>query len=98
MPMTIYVTGGYEKYRIVVADHSNKCYKNTLVEGGVVGDKVESADLEISFIGESNPGMKITTTYHTKGDLKLTEEEICAEKNKAMLICQAIVAQFTNAS
>lgn len=56
-----------------------------------MGDKVEYADTEIMFMGTSNPVMKITTSYHIKDDLKLTEEELCGEKNKAMLICQAIL-------
>ncbi len=75
--------GGFVKYRTDVIDKDNLRTKYVLIDGDVVGDKVESVVYELK-VEPSGSGciLKLTTNYHTKGDHKLSPEEIAAEKEK----------------
>merc|ERR1712071_189530 len=52
-------------------------YKYTLIEGDALGDNIDFIAYEIQFEPTPNGGSKnkITSTYHTKGDIVLKKEE-----------------------
>ncbi|KAK9280926.1 hypothetical protein L1049_003817 [Liquidambar formosana] len=73
------------KHKIDALDTKNYVCKYTLIEGDVLGDKLESIAYEIKF--EASGGgcvCKMTSHYHTKAGIELKEEEIKAGKDKAM--------------
>ena len=73
------------KNRVDALDMDNFFCKYTTIEGGVIGDRLESISYEIK-IEASGSGCvcKMTSNYHTKGDLVLKEEEIKAGKDEAL--------------
>ncbi|XP_060180836.1 pathogenesis-related protein STH-2-like [Lycium barbarum] len=92
-----FVEGGpikYLKHKIHVTDDKNLVSKYSLIEGDVLGDKLESVTYENKFEASGNGGCvcKTTTEYHTKGDYVLTEEEHNAGKEKAMDLFKAVEA------
>ncbi|KAI3459568.1 hypothetical protein Pfo_016231 [Paulownia fortunei] len=75
----------YVKHRIDALDTENCVSKYTLIEGAVLGDKLESVYYEVKFEDSSDGGciVKIMSEYHTKGDAELKEEDIKAGKEQA---------------
>ncbi|KAL8026479.1 hypothetical protein ABFX02_14G029900 [Erythranthe guttata] len=80
----------YVKHRIDAVDTENYVCKYTLVEGDVLGDKLEKICYEIKF-EESEEGcnIKVTSEYHTKGDFVINDEEIKAGKEQALGLYKA---------
>ncbi|KAA8543063.1 hypothetical protein F0562_021442 [Nyssa sinensis] len=75
----------YLKHRIDALDAHNFVCKYTLIEGDVLGDKLESISYEVKFEAAAGGCVcKVTSHYHTKGDVELKEEEIKTGKDKAM--------------
>jgi len=74
----------YVKHRTDTLDLENFSSKYTLFEGDVLGDKLESVtyDAKIEAI-DGGCVCKLTSYYHTKGDIVLTEEEIKPGKERA---------------
>ncbi|KAL3634429.1 hypothetical protein CASFOL_021483 [Castilleja foliolosa] len=75
---TNFADGGYVKHEIEVVDTENCVSKHTLIEGPMIGDKIESIHYESKFEHSSDGGCvaKIACEYHTKGDIQLSDEEI----------------------
>ena len=75
----------YLKHRIDALDADNCMCNYTLIEGDVLGDKLESISYEVKF--ESAGGgrvCKITSHYQRKGDFNVKEEDIKEAKDKHM--------------
>ncbi|KAF3670843.1 Major allergen Pru ar 1 [Capsicum baccatum] len=92
-----FVEGGpikYLKHKIHVVDEKNLVSKYSLVEGDVLGDKLESITYEVKFEASGNGGCvcKTTSEYHTKGDHVVTEEEHNVGKEKAIDLLKAVEA------
>ncbi|CAI9776042.1 unnamed protein product [Fraxinus pennsylvanica] len=89
----------YMKNRIDHLDPENCVGKLTLVEGDVLGDKIESISYEVKFEDSKDAGcvVKITTEYHTKGDVVLKEEDINASKEQSFGLYKAY-ADYLNAN
>lgn len=93
------ITGGpikYLKHKIHVIDDKNLETKYSLIEGAVLGDKLESISYDIKFEAAGNGGCvcKTTTEYHTKGDHVFTEEEHNVGKDKAIHLFKAVEAHL----
>ncbi|KAL2469595.1 Bet v 1 domain-containing protein [Abeliophyllum distichum] len=75
----------YVKHRINLLDTVNHVCKYTLIEGEVLGDKLESIVYEVKFEHTEDGGcvVKETSEYHTKGDFELKEEDVKAGKEQA---------------
>ncbi|KAK6122764.1 hypothetical protein DH2020_043502 [Rehmannia glutinosa] len=80
------VNGSYLKHRIEALDIDNRVSKYTLIEGPLLGDKLESIYYEQEFEDSSDGGCiaKIVSEYHTKGDIQLKEEDIKAMNDKVV--------------
>lgn len=75
----------YLKHKIDELDPVNHICKYTLIEGDVLGDTLEWISYEVKFEPAGGGSVcKMTSHYHTKGDIELKEEEIRAGKDKAM--------------
>uniref|UniRef100_A0A2N9H8A9 Bet v I/Major latex protein domain-containing protein n=1 Tax=Fagus sylvatica TaxID=28930 RepID=A0A2N9H8A9_FAGSY len=75
----------YLKHKIDALDVDNFMCKYNLIEGDVLGDKLESISYEVKFEASGSGSVcKMTSHYHTKGDFVLKEEEIKAGKDKAI--------------
>lgn len=77
-----------------MVDEKNLVSKYSLVEGDVLGDKLESITYEVKFEASGNGGCvcKTTSEYHTKGDHVVTEEEHNVGKEKAIDLLKAVEA------
>ncbi|KAL0366836.1 UNVERIFIED_CONTAM: Major allergen Pru ar 1 [Sesamum radiatum] len=75
----------YVKHRIDALDTENYVSKYTLIEGAVLGDKLESVYYEAKFEDSGDGGciVKIISEYRTKGDAEIKEEDIKAGKDQA---------------
>ncbi|CAA3017036.1 pathogenesis-related STH-2-like [Olea europaea subsp. europaea] len=96
---TTFSDGKYMKNKIDHLDPANGVAKLTLFEGDVLGDKIESISYEVKF-EDSKDGecvVKITTEYHTKGDVVLKEEDIKASKEQSFEFYKAY-ADYLNAN
>ncbi|MCD9639795.1 Pathoproteinsis- protein STH-2 [Datura stramonium] len=84
----------YLKHKIDVLDDKNLVTKYSLIEGDVLGDKLESINYDVKFEAAGNGGCvcKTTTEYHTKGDYVFTEEEHNEHKEKTMEVFKAVEA------
>lgn len=82
----------YMKHRIDVLDTKNFFCKYTLIDGAMLGDKLESIVYEIKF--ESTSGgkcvIKSKSEYHTIGDSELNEEEIKNGKERALKMYKVV--------
>ncbi|KAF8023383.1 hypothetical protein BT93_F0785 [Corymbia citriodora subsp. variegata] len=87
--VTNFAEGGHLKFlkhKIDALDTENMMCKYTLIEGDVIFDNIESVVYEVQFSASGNGGCvcKMTSEYHTKGDMELKEEDIKQGKEKAM--------------
>jgi hypothetical protein len=90
-----FVEGGpikYLKHKLHVIDDKNLVTKYSLIEGDVLGDKLESVTYDIKFEASGNEGCvcKTSTEYHTKGDYVFKEEEHNQGKKQAMDLFKAV--------
>ncbi|OIT40508.1 pathogenesis-related protein sth-2 [Nicotiana attenuata] len=89
------MTGGpikYLKHKLHVIDDKNLVTKYSLIEGDILGDKLESITYDVKFETSANGGciFKTSTEYHTKGDYVIKEEEHNEGKDKAMELFKAV--------
>uniref|UniRef100_A0A5B7A9U9 Putative major allergen Pru ar 1-like n=1 Tax=Davidia involucrata TaxID=16924 RepID=A0A5B7A9U9_DAVIN len=84
----------YLKHKIDALDAEKLVCKYTLIEGDVLGDKLESIVYEVKFEASGNGGSicKMSSEYHTKGDVELKEEDIKEGKDKAMGMYKVVEA------
>ncbi|GKU86906.1 hypothetical protein SLEP1_g1376 [Rubroshorea leprosula] len=74
----------FMKHKIEALDVDNFYCKYSLIEGDVLGDTLESITYEVKFEAAGAGSVcKMSSHYHTKGDLVFKEEEIKAGKDKA---------------
>ncbi|XP_022760627.1 major allergen Pru ar 1-like [Durio zibethinus] len=78
--------------RIDELDEKNFSYKYSLIEGDGLMDKLDKITYEAKFEPTADGGSKnkMTSTYYTKGDFVLTEEEIKAGKEKALAMYKIV--------
>ncbi|KAL3634430.1 hypothetical protein CASFOL_021484 [Castilleja foliolosa] len=81
----------YVTHRVDAIDHDNYTCKYTLVDGDVIGDKLEKVCYEIKFEATEDGGcvIKLESEYHTKGDFELKDEEVEAGKEQALGLYKA---------
>lgn len=82
----------YLKHKIHAIDDKNLVTKYSLIEGDVLGDKLESITHDVKFEPAGNGGCvcKTKTEYHTKGDYVLKDEEHNEGKKHAMELFKAV--------
>nr|GMD65621.1 pathogenesis-related protein STH-2-like [Ipomoea batatas] len=82
----------YVKHKMEVVDVDNLICKYSLIEGDVMGDKLERVDYEATIEASGNGGCicKNTNKHHTKGDYVLKEEEIKEGVDKAMELFKVV--------
>ncbi|OMO58382.1 hypothetical protein COLO4_34690 [Corchorus olitorius] len=79
--------------RIDELDEKNFTYKYTMIEGdGLMEDKIEKISYEAKFEATAEGGSinRMKSTYYTKGDFVLSEEEIKAGKEKALAMYKVV--------
>ncbi|PIM98113.1 hypothetical protein CDL12_29409 [Handroanthus impetiginosus] len=76
----------YMKHKIEHLDAENHVAKYSLIEGAVLGDKIEKISYDQKYEDTSDGGcvIKIVGEYHTKGNFQVTEEDIKAGKDEAL--------------
>ncbi|CAI9776045.1 unnamed protein product [Fraxinus pennsylvanica] len=96
---TNFSDGKCMKNRIDHLDPVNCVGKLTLVEGDVLGDKIESISYELKFEDSKDGGcvIKIIAEYHTKGDVVLKEEDVKESKEQSAGLYKAY-AEYLNAN
>ncbi|KAG7995935.1 hypothetical protein I3843_01G134900 [Carya illinoinensis] len=74
------------KNRIDEVNEEIYYYKYTVIEGDAMGEKLEFIVHEVQFepTPEGGSKNKMTTNYHNRGDIVITEEEIKAGKEKVL--------------
>ncbi|XP_044497875.1 major allergen Pru ar 1-like [Mangifera indica] len=74
------------KNRIDELDPENCSYKYSLIEGDGLMDKLDKITYDVKFEPTPDGGSKnkMSSTYYTKGDIVLTEDEIKEGKEKAL--------------
>ncbi|XP_059455787.1 major pollen allergen Aln g 1-like [Corylus avellana] len=82
----------YVKERVEEVDHANFKYRYTVIEGGVVGDKLEKICNELRIVAAPGGGsiLKISNKYHTKGGHEMNAEDIKVGKEKAEALLKAV--------
>ncbi|XP_043689101.1 major strawberry allergen Fra a 1.07-like [Telopea speciosissima] len=82
------------KHRIEELDKENFMCKHTLIEGGVIGDKIIKVVETFKFEASPNGGSicKITSEFHTVDDCEVKEEEIKISKDMAIRVSKVVEA------
>ncbi|KAF8017497.1 hypothetical protein BT93_H2618 [Corymbia citriodora subsp. variegata] len=82
------------KNRIDELNEETFTYKYALIEGGPLMEKFESIAYEIKFEPTPDGGSKnkMTSTYYTKGDFEIKEEEVKAGKERSLGMYKAVEA------
>ena len=77
-------------------DEENFVVKFTIIEGDVSEDVIEKITFVIKILPSADGGsITITSsTYYTKGDAKINEEDIMSRKDKAAGVFKALEAYF----
>ncbi|XP_027166786.1 major allergen Pru ar 1-like [Coffea eugenioides] len=77
-------------------DEENFVIKYTIIEGDVLEDVIEKITFVIKILPSADGGsITITSsTYYTKGDAKINEEDIMSRKDKAAGVFKALEAYF----
>ncbi|GAY35790.1 hypothetical protein CUMW_018560 [Citrus unshiu] len=80
------------KNRVDALDLENFSYKYSLIEGDVLMDKLEKISYDVKFEPTADGGSKntMTSTYYTKGNFVLTEEEIKEGKEKSLAMYKVV--------
>ncbi|KAJ4958012.1 hypothetical protein NE237_025123 [Protea cynaroides] len=73
------------KHRIEELDEANFTVKFTLIEGGVIGEKIEKVVNIVQFVASADAGsiIKVTSEFYTVGDYKMGEDELQMGKEMA---------------
>ncbi|GLT45738.1 hypothetical protein SLA2020_195470 [Shorea laevis] len=80
------------KSRIDELDEKNFSYKYGLIEGEGLLENLEKITYEVNFepTPEGGSKNKMTSTYYTKGDFVLSEAEVKAGKEKALVMYKVV--------
>ncbi|KAL3506571.1 hypothetical protein ACH5RR_031957 [Cinchona calisaya] len=84
------------KHRVDKLDKVNFVYGYTVIEGDAFKDVIEKVCyvVKIEGCGDGGSVCKTSSTYHTKGDAVITEEQIKAGKEKALQMFKAVEAHL----
>lgn len=84
----------YVKHRIDEVDNDNLVCKYTMIEGGPLGDKIESIAYEVKFEATSDGGClcKMISKYNVIGGFELNEEEIKEGRESSIGVCKVVEA------
>ena len=84
------------KHRVDELDKENFAFKYTVFEGDVLGDVIEKTSYEVKIEASADGGSitKSKSTYYTKDDAKITEEDIKSGKDKSAGVFKAIEAHL----
>ena len=75
----------FVKYKIDEIDENNCTCRYSLIDGDMLGDKLETIKYEVKFEASGEGSVcKSSSHYHTKGDIELKDEDIQAGKDKAL--------------
>ncbi|XP_042518801.1 major strawberry allergen Fra a 1.07-like [Macadamia integrifolia] len=81
------------KHRIEELDKENFMCKHTLIEGGVIGDKIIKVVETVKFEASPNGSVcKITSEFHTADNSEVKEEEVKIGKDMAIGIAKVVEA------
>ncbi|CAI9119001.1 OLC1v1020648C1 [Oldenlandia corymbosa var. corymbosa] len=83
------------KQQVEALDKENYVYKYSVIEGDALQDVVEKVSYEVQILPSSGDGgsiCKTKSTYHTKGDAQISEDDIKAGKEKAGFLFKAVEA------
>ncbi|KAF7837774.1 pathogenesis-related protein STH-2-like [Senna tora] len=88
----------YLKHRIDVLDRENLECKYTMIEGGPLGDKLESIGYEVKFEGSGDGGCvcKMTSKYNTIGGHQVKEEETKEGRESTIAIYKVVESYLQN--
>ncbi|KAJ4965917.1 hypothetical protein NE237_017766 [Protea cynaroides] len=84
----------FVKHRIDVLDKENFMFKYSLIEGGIIGDKIEKVVETVKFEDSPNGGSicRITSEFHTVDDFHLKEEDVKIGKEMALKVSKIVEA------
>ncbi|RDX84738.1 hypothetical protein CR513_34167, partial [Mucuna pruriens] len=84
----------YVKNRIDEVDNNNLVCKYTMIEGGPLGDKLESIAYEVKFEATSDGGClcQMTSKYNVIGGFEVKEEEIKEGRETSLGVCKVVEA------
>nr|ABR10301.1 pathogen-related protein STH-2 [Salvia miltiorrhiza] len=76
----------YMKCRVDEIDHEKHSIKYTLIEGDMLGDKLEKICYDMKFEDTEDGGcvVKVTSEYHTKGGYELADEDLKGAKEQSL--------------
>ena len=82
----------YVKHQIDGLDAENFSYNYSAIEGDALGDVVEKISYETNLVASPDGGsiVKSSSTYHTKGNHEIKEENVKEGKEKASHLFKAI--------
>lgn len=82
------------KQRVDELDKNNFVYKYSIIEGDVLTGVLDSISYVVMVEASSDGGCvcKNTSTYYTKGDVQIKEEDIKVGKERALVMFKAIEA------
>ncbi|XP_059462181.1 major pollen allergen Cor a 1 isoforms 5, 6, 11 and 16 [Corylus avellana] len=82
----------YVKERVDEVDNTNFTYSYTVIEGDVLGDKLEKVCHELKIVAAPGGGsiLKISSKFHAKGDHEINAEEMKGAKEMAEKLLRAV--------
>jgi hypothetical protein len=84
----------YLKNRIDMIDNDKLVCNYTMIEGGPLGDKLESIAYEVKFeaINEGGCLCKMRSIYNAIGEFEVKEEEVKEGRESSIGICKVVEA------
>ncbi|KAF3432411.1 hypothetical protein FNV43_RR27151 [Rhamnella rubrinervis] len=84
----------YMVHQINAVDAEKLTYSHAVIEGDALGDVLEKISRDTKVVASSDGGsiVKITSTYYTKGDNEINEEQVKQQNEKASGMFKAIEA------
>lgn len=82
------------KHRVDELDKEDFSYKYSIIDGDALMGVLESISYEVKIDASPDGGSvcRTTSTYYTKGDIQITEEQIKRGKEKAIIMFRAVEA------
>ncbi|CAI9098670.1 OLC1v1035355C1 [Oldenlandia corymbosa var. corymbosa] len=82
------------KHHVEELDKENYVYKYSIVEGDVLQDELEKISYEVHMVPSADRGSicKNKSTYFSKGNAQISQDDIKAGKEKAITIFKAVEA------
>ncbi|KAL1561667.1 pathogenesis-related protein STH-21-like [Salvia divinorum] len=76
----------FMKSRVDEIDHEKHTIKYTVIDGDMLGDKLEKICYHMKFEDTEDGGcvVKVTSEYHTKGDYELSDDDLKGAKEQSL--------------